>query len=265
MSWTRRELKDYAKDFLRKHYWKAFVVCLIFTLLSNSNSSSDSTSDYDYNYNQPSVFDNRYEFEDFSEITSRTSGVNRLASSFFSFPIWLIGTSTVAFLAILMLIISIFIGPLITVGKNRFFLQGFKGDVKIGYVFSTFNRDEFWGIFKCMFITNIKNFLWTLLLIIPGIIKAYEYSMVPYLLSKEPDLTSAEAIQISRGLTDGHKLDMFILDFSFLGWYFLGALLFGIGTFFVVPYEEASKARLFNVLSGNDGIDDNSSYDIVYE
>lgn len=263
MVWTRVELKDYAKDFLRKHYLKAFIVCLIFTLLTGNNDSNDNSSNDQYN--EPPIIGSQYDFEDNNLIISSTNGFKRVLSSFVSFPIWLIGTSTLAFIAIVILIISIFIGPLITVGKNRFFLEGFKGDVQISYLFSTFNRDEFWGIFKCMFITNIKNFLWTLLLIIPGIIKSYEYSMVPYLLSKEPDLTSSEAIGISRSLTDGHKLDMFILDLSFLGWYFLGALLFGIGTFFVVPYEEATKARLYNVLSGNDGTDDNSSYNIIYE
>lgn len=57
---------------------------------------------------------------------------------------------------------------------------------------------------------------------------------------------------------------MFVLDLSFLGWYFLGALLFGLGVFFVTPYEEATIARLFNVLSGNDE-DTDDEFDIVYE
>lgn len=247
MVWTRRELKNYAKAFLRKHYWKAFIVCLIFSVLTGS----------------PAI-ESQYEFEDNTVISMGTSGLGKLFSLYGTFPFWLIGASLNAFIGLVLILISIFVGPLITVGKNRFFLNAFKGDVSISNLFSTFNSIEFWGIFKCIFITNLKNFLWTLLFIIPGIIKAYEYSMVPYLLTKDPYLSSAEAIEISRSLTDGHKLDMFILDLSFWGWYLLGLLFFGIGMYLVIPYEEATKARLYNVLSGNDQ-DNDENYKILYE
>lgn len=262
MVWTRAELKSYAKDFLRKHYWKAFIVCLIFTLLTGGN---DSNSNSEVRYSETPPVENQYwmEEEDNTLVDRGTNGFMRFLSLYANFPVWLAGASINAFLILVMILISLLIGPLITVGKNRFFLKGFKGDASIRYLFSTFNRNEFWGIFKCMFITQIKNALWFLLLIIPGIIKSYEYRMVPYLLTKEPDLTSREAIEISRDLTAGHKWEMFVLDLSFLGWYLLGALLFGIGIFFVVPYEEATQARLYNVLSGND--EDMDDYDIVYE
>ena len=252
--WIRGELKDYAKGFLRKHYWKAFLVCLIFTILtgvgSNSNSNSEKSgisirigSLPSYQHFIPmdadSIFDNRG--------SDSISGVMRIFT--FILILW---------------VIKLFVGPLITVGKNRFFLHGFKGDISITYLFSTFNRREFWGIFKCMFITGLKNILWYFLLIIPGIMKSYEYSMVPYLLTTNTELTSSEAIEISRDLTYGHKFDMFVLDLSFLGWYLLGALLFGIGVFFVTPYYEATIARLYNVLSGNDD-EGNKEYQIIYE
>lgn len=257
MQWTRVELKNYAKDFLRKHYWKAFIVCLIFTILTGDN---ESRGDSELQYSEPAPVVTEYE-EETSLPYMGTNTFIRFLSLYMTFPLWLIGTSLTALIAIVLLFISIIIGPLVTVGKNRFFLNGFKGDVNIRYLFSTFKRSEAWGIFKCMFITGLKNFLWTLLFIIPGIIKAYEYYMVPYLLTKDSNLTSSEAIEISRKLTDGHKWNIFVLDLSFIGWYILGFLLFGIGMFFVIPYPEATKARLFNVLSGND----EDTYDIVYE
>lgn len=266
MQWTRVELKSYAKDFLRKHYWKAFVVCLIFTMLTGGDSSSSSDSSRnDVSYTGPLPVESQYVIDEDPGIWERgTSTFVRFLNIFVDFPLGLIGSSVAAFVGIILFIISIFIGPLITVGKNRFFLKGFEGDVSIRYLFSTFNSIEAWGIFKCIFITGLKNFLWTLLFIIPGIIKAYEYSMVPYLLTKDPNLTSAEAIEISRELTDDHKFNIFVLDLSFIGWYILGILLFGIGIFFVTPYPEAAKARLFNVLSGND---DENTYDdaLIYE
>ena len=87
--------------------------------------------------------------------------------------------------------------------------------------------------------------------------------MVPYLLTNNSNLTSSEAIEISKELTNGHKIDMFVLILSFMGWYLLGILFFGIGVFFVNPYYEATKARLYVVLSGND-FDSSGEYKIVY-
>lgn len=84
----------------------------------------------------------------------------------------------------------------------------------------------------------------------------YEYSMVPYILSEESNLPPNEVIRKSREMTKGHKMDMFILDLSFFGWYLLGVLFFGIGGIFVNPYKEATIARLYNILSDNSEIDD---------
>lgn len=250
--WTRTELKSYAKDFLKKHYWKAFLVCLIFTLLTSSGNNNSSNNNSNDSFMGPEISINEhFNVEDNVVYDTGLSGIERFIGSMISFPINYIGASFFLLIVLLWIILSLFIGPLITVGKNRFFLKGFQGDVSMRYLFSTFNSNEFWGIFKCMFITSLKTLLWTLLFIIPGIIKSYEYRMVPYLLTKDPNLTSAEAIAISRELTNNHKLDIFVLDLSFIGWLLLGALLFGIGTFFVTPYYEASHARLYNVLSGN--------------
>lgn len=260
LMWTRAELKNYAKDFLRKNYWKAFLVCLIFSFLTGGGSSNGSNDGGSIEYNAPPSIEEQFRMDN---SIVRSGGIREAIRSTGFFPAFFIGFTLFAFILILW-ILSLFIGPLITVGKNRFFLRGFEGDVDVKTLFSTFNRSEFWGIFKCMFITNLKNFLWYLLLIIPGIVKSYEYSMVPYLLSNNTELTSSEAIEMSRGLTNGHKLDMFVLDLSFAGWYILGALLFGIGVFFITPYYEATIARLYNVLSGNDDNKD-EEYNIIYE
>jgi len=248
--WTRAGLKNYAKDFLRKSYLHAFIVCLIFSIVTGGRNNNDNNINNEYNNSPPSI-EQQFEFDDdiINEVSS--SGVRQAVNFFGLYPLLFMGSSLFAFVALIWVVIFMFIKPLITVGKNRFFLNGFNGNVDVKYLFSTFNTSEFWGIFKCMVITNIKNFLWYLLFIIPGAIKYYEYSMVPYILTKNTGLTSWEAIQISRDLTNGHKWNMFVLDLSFIGWYLLGGLLFGIGTFFVTPYHEATKARLYNVLSGS--------------
>lgn len=101
-----------------------------------------------------------------------------------------------------------------------------------------------------MFITDVFIFLWTLLLIIPGIIKTYAYAMVPYILSEEPELNYRDAIDRSIEMTNGHKWRMFVLDLSFIGWYLLGAMLCFVGTFFVHPYYYATQAELYLTLKG---------------
>ena len=63
-------------------------------------------------------------------------------------------------------------------------------------------------------------------------------------------------------MTDGHKWNMFVLDLSFIGWHILGALFFGIGGIFVIPYEEASFARLYNIISGSDDNEINVEYTV---
>lgn len=261
--WTRAELKNYAKDFLRKNYWKAFVVCLIFSILTGGGSNGD---DIEYRFNDsdlPPSIEEQLQMDNKILNQVGSGGFREAIRSIGFFPAFFVGSTIFAFILILW-ILSLFISPLLTVGKNRFFLKGFEGDVSVRYLFSTFNRSEFWGIFKCIFITGIKNFLWFLLFIIPGIVKSYEYRMVPYLLVNDTDLTSGEAIEMSRSLTDGHKWNMFVLDLSFIGWYLLGVLLFGIGVFFVTPYHEATLARLYNVLAGNDKNSDDD-HSIVYE
>src|SRR5699024_7626307 len=122
----------------------------------------------------------------------------------------------------------------------------------VGALFSTFNSDEYMPIVKTQFMKNVYIFLWTLLFIIPGIIKSYEYRFVPYILAENPHLPTGEVLAISKDLTDGRKMEIFILDLSFIGWDILGLFFFGIGTFFVDPYVETTNARLYEVLSGRD-------------
>lgn len=253
--WTRRQLKDGAKDFLRKHYWKAFLVCLIVIIVGGGNGQSASKRAEKDRVDVPSfeqnIFDrdigfssNNVAFNSFFKMLGRGS------------PVFFIATSTFAFIAILFIILTITIGYALKVGQSRFFLRGFNDDVTINNLFSVFNKEEYFSVVKTMFIRDLYNVLWFFVFIIPGIIKAYEYSMVKYILSEQPNLSPNEAITMSREMTKGHKWDMFVLDLSFIGWNLLASLLFGIGFIFLQPYIEATQARLYNVLSHND-FDDN--------
>lgn len=103
-----------------------------------------------------------------------------------------------------------------------------------------------------MFLRGLYIFLWSLLLFIPGIIKSYEYRMVPYLLSECPQMGSSEAFRVSKEMMYGQKMEAFILDLSFIGWEILSVCTCGlVGLFFVNPYKYATNAELFLELKRN--------------
>lgn len=253
--WTRESVKTYAKDFLRKHYWKAFIVCLIVTIITgNHTKSRNNNQDNNYYHNPRITIEESIDERNVIPIETSYDGLNLVLRRLGLLPLAYMGWGLFFIIVGLSIFLSITIGSLLEVGKNRFFLKGFKGDASITYLFSTFRKNEFWGIFKCMFIKGFYIFLWSLLLIIPGIIKFYEYRFVSYILTDEPNIEAKEAIQRSIWMTNDEKWNMFVLDLSFIGWYLLGLLFFGIGGIFVHPYHEASFAKLYNVLSGNDDL-----------
>lgn len=253
--WTRRILKDGAKDFLRRHYWKAFIVCLIVIIVGGGSGSTSNSKVETNRFDNPG-FEQRIWDRDIA-ISSDNIIFNSLFNMFGrSSPLLVIATSTFAFFALFFIILTVTIGYALDVGQSRFFLRGFREDVTIRNLFSVFNREEYFGIVKTMFIRDVYNILWFFLFIIPGIIKSYEYSMVPYILSKDPNLSTNQVITLSREMTRGHKWEMFVLDLSFIGWDILASLLFGIGFIFLKPYKEATKAKLYTVLS-HDDFDDN--------
>ena len=94
------------------------------------------------------------------------------------------------------------------------------------------------SILKTIFI-----FLWSILFIIPGIVKTYSYSLAEYISLQNKDLTWKECLDESRRLMDGHKMEMFVLDLSFIGWMILCVFTFGIGMLFLHPYMQATKVE----------------------
>ena len=90
--------------------------------------------------------------------------------------------------------------------------------------------------------------LWSLLFIIPGIVKSYSYAMAMYIQQDNPEREARECLQESMIMMDGYKWQLFCLDLSFIGWYLLGSLCFGIGVFFVTPYHELARTNFYLAL-----------------
>ena len=121
-------------------------------------------------------------------------------------------------------------------------------DANLGDLIKGFTAPNAVSSFLTGIMKNIFIALWTLLFIIPGLVKLYSYALTGYIRHDRPELSYSETITESRRLMNGHKLDLFLLDLSFIGWYLLGALCCGVGTFFVIPYHQLSRALFYEAI-----------------
>lgn len=153
------------------------------------------------------------------------------------------GLSWIGVGAVALLILG---GPLV-VGYKMIAKNAMNGEtVKIDTLFDGFK--DFTRTLVLYLLNTIFVFLWTLLLIVPGIIKSYSYSMSYYILIDNPDLSSDEARKKSMEMMKGHKWKLFCLDFSFIGWGILCVLTFGILSFWIQPYQECARVKFYNNL-----------------
>lgn len=116
---------------------------------------------------------------------------------------------------------------------------------------------DFMRIAVTYLLTQIYIVLWTLLLIVPGIIKGYSYAMVPYILRDDPTISGNRAIELSMQMMEGNKMRLFTLHLTFIGWIVLACLTLGIGFLFVMPYIESTIANFYEELKGNTPVSTN--------
>ena len=117
--------------------------------------------------------------------------------------------------------------------------------VDLENLFDGFRGGRYTRVFCALFLVNLFTFLWALLLIIPGIMKAFSYALTPYILLDEPELTARQAITRSCEIMQGRRWKLFCLYLSFIGWGILCLLTFGIGFLWLVPYMNASVAAFY--------------------
>ncbi|MDO5408376.1 MAG: DUF975 family protein [Eubacteriales bacterium] len=144
-------------------------------------------------------------------------------------------------------LVTIFVTNVIGVGLCSYFVKSTRSeqDAGVGEIFHGFQGDCYMRVVTVQFFRSLFTFLWTLLLIVPGIMKHYEYYMVPYLAVEYPEKSRKEIFQLSKRMMDGNKLNTFVLELSFIGWILLGMLACCVGTLFVAPYVQATTAELY--------------------
>ena len=145
-------------------------------------------------------------------------------------------------------IVQFVVGGVVRQGYATFLLKQHDGEkAEIHDLFSQFHR---FGDGFCLYLLEVVFvFLWSLLLIIPGIIAGFSYAMAPFIMAENENMTASEALRASKELMMGHKWELFCLDFSFIGWNLLGIVTLGISALFVNPYMNAAYAAFYRVIS----------------
>ena len=235
-TWNRKELKEKAKLRLKANYWKAVLVGLITLLLGGAASSS-------------------YKFS--------SAGSSAEASGAAGSPVWgniphipLAGIIAIGIFVVVFMLIAVAIGLLLKamffnpleIGQDRFFHRNLEEKAEVKEVCYAFDRG-YKNSVKVMFFRDLYTFLWTLLFIVPGIVKGYEYRMIPYILGENPNMEMREVFAMSKQMMNGNKWRAFVLDLSFILWEILGACTLGIlNIFYVEPYRCLTCAGLYQAL-----------------
>lgn len=149
-----------------------------------------------------------------------------------------------AFTGPLVSLVSLMLMPM-TYSYNVTFLNDKRSasEFKIEQLFDGYK--DFLRIMGTMLLTNVYQFLWTLLLIVPGVIKAISYSQTQFILKDCPELSFNEAIERSMDMMEGHKMQYFLLSLSFIGWILLAIISCGILSLWVNPYISATNAHFY--------------------
>ena len=167
---------------------------------------------------------------------------------------WIIGSATfLIIVAILMAVVYYVLGSIIEVGYKQYNLDlvDRQKEPELASLFGYFAQWKTTAAAR--FLQGLYVFLWSLLFIIPGIVAGFSYAMTNYILAENPELTASEAIEQSKQMMYGHRWRLFCLQFSFIGWEILSALLtFGIGGLWITPYKQAATAAFYREISGTE-------------
>ena len=153
-----------------------------------------------------------------------------------------------AILHLIGLVLFILALPL-TWGFQTLFLGAVRGgEATAKDMFEGYNKELFSRVLTTTLLYYVYIFLWSLLLLIPGFIKSYSYAMTPYILKDNPEMKNNAAIEESMRMMDGHKLELFLLDLSFIGWAILSILTCCIGFLWLVPYMNMARVNFYEDL-----------------
>ena len=271
MTWTGKECKAWAKEALNRNYWKIVLVSFLMLIFCGgfsghgfkgaaSASGTGETQEAEISIDAKAADKGLSETPPFSETadsgSTQTGEPSSCASVIIPEKARAVGITIFILIAIFAFILLYILQALLVnpfrVGIGRFMIKSIDDRAEVREIAYGFDH-SYKNIVKTMFHYDLRVFLWSLLFIIPGFYKEYQYRLVPYLLAEHPDMNYQEALRKSRELMDGHKWKAFVLDLSFILWHIFGFITCGIGEiFYVSPYHNLTLAALYRKLSGED-------------
>lgn len=227
--WSRADLKENAKVAFKRNYWTCVAVSVIAALLCGEFSSS---------------------VNGFKDGFDTVVGENNLFSSSEFFGVFTVALTVASMMIFIFSIcFTVFVGNVIEVGSNRYYMENREHQTKMTQLLYGFRNGRWGNVVLTLFLRDLYIFLWSLLLIVPGIIKSISYMMIPYLLTENPEMDKNRAFELSMQMMEGHKMDAFVLWLSFFGWLLLGILTCGIlNLFYVKPYMDATMAEFYTAI-----------------
>ena len=218
-----KELRAKAWNSLKGKYWLAFAVVLIVSIVDSVGNGF---------LNLMQNITELVEMVDPAEMDS-TMELGAAVLSTAASAIGIVGV-----------LVSIFLTNAATVGCTHYFIKNTDSKPSFADAFYGFKVKYFRNI-GTLLLVNIKTVLWSLLFVIPGIIKTYEYAIIPYILADDPEISSKDAFKKARQMMKGNKWRLFKLNLSFIGWGILCVLTLGVGTLFLMPYVNAAAAEFY--------------------
>lgn len=240
--WTRKELKTKAKEALKRNYWKVVLVSVLVILLSGG---------FSYGFSGGSGGSSpKEEISEMQEMTTSPATEALSSADLIIIVIVAIVIFTVVFCIVFAIAYAIaaFLYNPVLVGVDRFMLKSVDDRAEVKEIAYAFDH-SYMNVVKTMFFKDLYVFLWTLLFVIPGVYKKYQYRMVPYIMAEHPEMNYKEALELSKNMMDGEKWHAFVLDLSFVLWHVLGIITCGIlEAFYIAPYQNLTNAELYRTI-----------------
>lgn len=218
-----KELRVKAWESLKGKYWMAFLATLIAGIIGSIGNSVVS-----FGQNMAGVP---------SMVDPATMDSVMLTGAIVILVIALVATFIGALLAI-------FVSSPLQVGVSGYFIKNTDSKPALSEIFAGF-KTKYGRNVGAMLLVGVKTVLWSLLFVIPGIIKGFEYAIIPYILADDPTISTKDAFKKANTLMKGNKWRLFKLEFSFIGWILLSVLTFGVGVLFLMPYLNAAMAEFY--------------------
>lgn len=251
--WTNELLKNNAKECLKKYYWYAVLFTVLVGLVTGAVTSSLSgIVSFVTQIIVAPISIAMGMGEAAVEETDETA-IAAIGTIGVVLGSMIVFTIIYALCFAIGIICSAFIQmPFQIVGLNRYFMVGRYRQPLFDDILYAIKSKKYMKIVKVSFFYQLYIMLWSMLFVIPGIIKSFEYFLVPYIIAENPDIPKERAFEISKNTMNGEKMNCFILGLSFIGWYLLAVLAtmmtFGLGAisiYFLTPYVRATFAEFY--------------------